>query len=177
MENQRVRLSKTMLKNALLDLLREKDIAQVSVTEICQRAQINRTTFYKHYGSQYELLDDAMNDFFDELEEYLKGNEAAGEVVLTNALELLSSQRDRVRILMTALPDDVFRKRLFAQKFVATFRDDVLTGDLLEPTAHYVGVFFGQGVYAIVHEWIMTENPETPEQIARIIFSLRTHLS
>ena len=58
MENQRIRLSKAMLKNALMRLLKEKPIEKISIYELCAAAQINRTTFYKYYGSQYELLAD-----------------------------------------------------------------------------------------------------------------------
>ena len=68
MENQRIRLSKKMLKDSLIRLLREKNIQQITIQEICQEAQINRTTFYKYYGSQYELLDDIERDVFRELE-------------------------------------------------------------------------------------------------------------
>ena len=56
MENQRIRLTKTLLKNALLALLEKKPIERIAVSEICAQAQVNRTTFYKYYGSQYDLL-------------------------------------------------------------------------------------------------------------------------
>ena len=48
-EYQRVAISKRMLKEALLDLLKDKPIDAVTVSELCQMAQINRTTFYRHY--------------------------------------------------------------------------------------------------------------------------------
>ena len=51
-EDRRVAMTKRMLKDALTDLLREVDIYHVSIRELCQRADINRTTFYKYYGSQ-----------------------------------------------------------------------------------------------------------------------------
>ena len=173
MENQRVRISKKMLKDALLELLQDKDIAHVSVTEICQHAQINRTTFYKHYGSQYDLLDDAMDDFFRGLAEDISGNAEGGGNALARALDHLNSQRDRARTHMTALPGDAFEKRLFAQPFIASFRDDVLTRGLAGAQAHHAGLFFESGVYAIVREWIASDNPEPPAQIAQIIFTLR----
>ena len=46
MENQRIRLTKTLLKNALLVLLGKKPIERIAVSEICAKAQVNRTTFY-----------------------------------------------------------------------------------------------------------------------------------
>ena len=48
MENQRIRLSKTLLKNALVHLLQKKPLNKISVLEICETAQINRTTFCKY---------------------------------------------------------------------------------------------------------------------------------
>ncbi|MCD8316718.1 MAG: TetR/AcrR family transcriptional regulator, partial [Eggerthellaceae bacterium] len=71
MENQRIRLSKAMLKQSLLELLKEKPLSRISVLEICENAQINRTTFYKYYGSQSDLLKDIENDFLDQTNEHL----------------------------------------------------------------------------------------------------------
>lgn len=45
MENQRVRLSKTMLKNALISLLAEKNIDKITIYELCKK--INHQTFKK----------------------------------------------------------------------------------------------------------------------------------
>lgn len=49
--NQRTRLSKILLKNALMDLLGEKgSVTKISVRELCERADLNRSTFYAHYS-------------------------------------------------------------------------------------------------------------------------------
>ena len=57
-EDRRVTMTRRMLKEALTEMLRETDIYHVSIRELCQRADINRTTFYKYYGSQFDLLAD-----------------------------------------------------------------------------------------------------------------------
>ena len=46
-EDRQVSLTKRMLKDALTKMLREMDIYNVSIRDLCQRANINRTTFYK----------------------------------------------------------------------------------------------------------------------------------
>ena len=71
MENQRIRLTKSLLKNALLELLAQKPIEKIAICEICAHAQVNRTTFYKYYGSQYDLLAEIEEDRFAKLEEAL----------------------------------------------------------------------------------------------------------
>ena len=68
MENQRIRLSKAMLKNALMRLLKEKPIEKISVYELCAAAQINRTTFYSHFSDCFDLLSSIEGDLLREFE-------------------------------------------------------------------------------------------------------------
>ena len=69
MENQRIRVSKTMLEGALMRLLREKRVDKVTVYELCQEAGINRTTFYKYYGSPQDLLDQIIAEMLAQFEQ------------------------------------------------------------------------------------------------------------
>ncbi len=56
----RVIKTKKILFSSLMDLLEEKSIDSITVREICQRAMINRMTFYKHYSDKYALLYDCV---------------------------------------------------------------------------------------------------------------------
>ena len=62
-ENQRIMLTKRLLQTAFLKLLKVKPIHAISIRELCLEAGINRTTFYYHYGSQYDLLEDISRRF------------------------------------------------------------------------------------------------------------------
>ena len=66
-ENQRIMLTKRLLKESLLKLLSEKSIKKISVSELCQNAGINRSTFYNHYGSQFDVLKEMELDIIDDL--------------------------------------------------------------------------------------------------------------
>ena len=65
MENQRDRLSKIMLKNALVELLETKPINKITVYELCRSAQINRSTFYKYYGEPHDILNEIVNELLE----------------------------------------------------------------------------------------------------------------
>ena len=56
------------MDKAFLDLLAEKDFEYITVKEICQKADVNRSTFYLHYETIADLLDESvkfmMNDFY-----------------------------------------------------------------------------------------------------------------
>ena len=71
--DQRVRLTKTMIKNAFLELLSAKNIRHISVRELCEKAQINRATFYSHYMDIYDLKEQLENQLIESLMEVFRG--------------------------------------------------------------------------------------------------------
>lgn len=56
-----------VIKDTYVELLHEKSWEKISVTEICKRAEINRTTFYLHYESSTHVLEDILNELFEKL--------------------------------------------------------------------------------------------------------------
>ena len=70
----RVIKTQTILYNTLLELLKEQPFEKIKVSNICQRARINRSTFYSHYNDKYELMVDFMNNLKESLKEELKKN-------------------------------------------------------------------------------------------------------
>ena len=62
MEDKRVRKTKKYLKDTLVELLNEETFEQITVTQICDRADISRITFYTHYADKYDLVEDIFQD-------------------------------------------------------------------------------------------------------------------
>ena len=59
------------LKNALTILLNEKSLNDISVSELTKEASINRGTFYLHYDDKMDLVDNLVEEIFEELKEIL----------------------------------------------------------------------------------------------------------
>ena len=57
MSSRRVKMTQKLLKDSLIELMEQKNIRQISIKEICEQADVSRSTFYTYYGSQYDLLD------------------------------------------------------------------------------------------------------------------------
>ena len=55
-EDLRVKRTHKLILEALLDLTIQKGFAAISVSDIAKRAEINRTTFYRHYRDKFDLL-------------------------------------------------------------------------------------------------------------------------
>ncbi len=53
--DMRVRRTESSIKNAFIELRTKKDIEKITVKELCERAYINKATFYQHYKDIYEL--------------------------------------------------------------------------------------------------------------------------
>ena len=70
-QNRSVRNTKKRLKEALLSLLQDKPINEISVTELSELADVNRGTFYFHYADVYDMLYKTEDEFFREFEKIL----------------------------------------------------------------------------------------------------------
>ncbi len=64
----RVRRTHKLLSQALLSLLTEKSFEEIFVTDICERAMVHRTTFYKHFEDKYHLFDFCVENLLHNLE-------------------------------------------------------------------------------------------------------------
>lgn len=63
-EDRRTVYSKKMIRESLYELMREKPLDKISVTEICARADVNRSTFYAYYTDIYDLHQQIIKEFF-----------------------------------------------------------------------------------------------------------------
>ncbi|RJX37034.1 TetR/AcrR family transcriptional regulator [Paenibacillus pinisoli] len=67
MADRRIARSKVALRDALLTLMSEKSFSAITITEIVERANYNRGTFYTHYENKEGLLDEVISELLDEL--------------------------------------------------------------------------------------------------------------
>ena len=73
-EDRRVRRTRKLLKQGLLDLLREKRFFQISVRDITERADMNRGTFYLHYPDTAALMCSVEDDMLSEAQKLVEAH-------------------------------------------------------------------------------------------------------
>ena len=73
-EDLRVTKTKMNLYEALMKLMKEKTFEEIKVSDICNIALTNRSTFYDHFADKYELLDSLINDLEKDLIKKLEEN-------------------------------------------------------------------------------------------------------
>lgn len=64
----RIRRTQKLLIDAIMSLLREKSFNEIHISDICDKAMVHRTTFYKHFEDKYDLLNHAMNKLLESFE-------------------------------------------------------------------------------------------------------------
>ena len=71
-QNKKVRMTKLLLKKSLFEYLVEKPITELNVRMICNKAQINRSTFYLHYKSIDDMLNSIKEEEISHFEKYIE---------------------------------------------------------------------------------------------------------
>ena len=171
-EDRRVTMTKRLLKDALTEILRSEDIYHVSIRELCQRADVNRTTFYKYYGNQFDLLADMENDLLEFLVSTIREHAANPVRIIVTICRYLESHLEFGRLIVNNNVDPLFPQRLFAQEIL---RESVMSnyGSMPDETAwEYLFNYVIYGAYRIICMWINKDQRESPEEIARLLIRL-----
>ena len=67
-QDRRIKRTKMLLQNALVDLMLEKAVGKISVKELTQKADVNRSTFYLHYLDIYDMREQMENEFVETIQ-------------------------------------------------------------------------------------------------------------
>ncbi len=71
-KDRRVIRTQRCIRNALAQLLVEKDVEKISIKEIAERADVDRKTVYNYYKSVYEILAEMENDWVEDFDGFTK---------------------------------------------------------------------------------------------------------
>lgn len=105
-EDLRVRRTYKLLSQALMSLLLEKSFEEIFVTDICDRAMVHRTTFYKHFEDKYHLLDFCVKELvhtFEEDSDQLKSSDNMKEYYMGLIRKSLMYMMDNKKLFLTGI--------------------------------------------------------------------------
>jgi AcrR family transcriptional regulator len=171
-ENQRIRLSKQLLRQSLIDLLNEKSIHKISVREICDRAEVNRSTFYKYYGSQYDLFQEMEDEILRQVSNHLSTeltNKVGDLSQVTNLMTIVGENAQLCRILINHNVDPEFPDALINLPYLRKWIDGRFLTVYSKPEMEYVYVLVINGGYSMIKMWLNKDDREPPEVIAELL--------
>lgn len=175
--------TKQQVKRAFIEIVNEKGLERLSMSDIARRAGINRGTLYLHYTDKYDLLRKLEDEVLDRLSTILfaplpeEGVSSPGELVPDDAiLEALRYVRDEqafFRALVNPGGDTEFVdriKEMIGESIFDEIRQSGLrqTGDPGVPPEYVREIVLG-GVMAVIRRWLETGAREPAELIAGLI--------
>jgi len=162
--NKRRKESVEKIEYVFLKLIQTKNINQISVTDICKAANLNRTTFYSNYIDIYDLAEKIrlkmIGDFLDVYEE--------------EKLEKKHSY-DFSKLFNHIKDNQLFYKTYFKLEFDLASDDFLLDkNDIVKwygtyDLSDYHVAFFKAGLNAVIKKWLDSGCKESPEEINNVI--------
>ena len=155
-----MRRTKRLLDETLLDALREKPITRVTVTELCSRAGVNRSTYYVYFDNPLDQLDRLEARVIEGLTREVDRRELrAGysherlEAIVEAALGYIGEQADVFRVLWGEHGSAGFERKLLT----ALAARALAPGERLTPEARshlYQCIYSLSGMFGLVSYWL-----------------------
>lgn len=177
--NQRTRLSKMLLKDALLDLLSETgSIEIISVRTLCERAELNRSTFYAHYTQPQDLLNEIEDELLENaalhLEKIGRANSMSAGEFLLSFLQFIRKNDKEFRILLVDAADADFRSKFMN---IATGQiGDHFDFSISSGEEQYIYSYILNGSSAVVIQWIRSGYSVDEKQLVHLLYRMNEHL-
>ena len=185
--DRRITKSKKALRDAMVALMEERGYDGFTVNDLCERADLNRGTFYNHFRDKEDLLaaleDEVMEDL-DRFQSQMKAltvRELMGYRVrkqplpfLVSLFDYLREQGDFLHAVLGPGGDVRFGPRLrdaVCANLVQSILHERYRNDPTPFVGYYVA-FFASAYLGIIQRWIDTGMQESSEEMALIAMRL-----
>ena len=176
-DDQRVVLTKRLLKEGLFRLLQTKDIGKIGVTELCRESGINRATFYRHFEQPRDILNEIRHDIFCDVKRIFDNGETRRETLkkIEDACTYIYENAELINLLLGCRTD---------AEFVEFINEMYERSDRLRRMNSFRGIddesgrlaayYYAGGIYYMLRRWLLEPAKKTPDEMAALIYGLLT---
>lgn len=166
--DRRTKYTKTVIRQALFDMLQEKPINKITVTDICKLADINRSTFYSYYEDVYALLTSIQNELFENVVFTLTTDNWFSDL-----LRLVDQNKDLCKALIGPHGDSSFIRQLIYLGYDSSMK----MWKEMYPNApavllDYSYAYMSSGVIGILENWVCSEYKQTIEEVGELLMGI-----
>ena len=171
--DRRVKYTKMVLKQSLLELMADNPINQITIKELCDLADVNRGTFYKHYNDQYDLLRQIQDELDSEIKVTINENlseTASASKIITETIRCIAAQSSLCKVLFSKYGDTEFIKKLMYNahdQCIAEWKTKLKQNDPKQLERFYI--FTANGIAAVIQEWLQNGMKESPQELGLFI--------
>lgn len=177
-ENRRVRYTRMALRESLLALLQQYPISKITVSRVCEQADVNRSTFYLYYKDVYDLLEKIEDELYEQIAQLADQSREIlpSSVILRQVFEVIYKHRDLCRVLFGEYGDKNFLRKVGGIHRERMLREWTKQGaDPDEISLEYLHAFFAFTNIGFIERWVSRDFQETPEQLAQLATVLLSH--
>ena len=173
------------MDKALISLLEEKTFEYITVSEICKRAEVNRSTFYLHYENTVDLLNETARFLLDDFMSYFnvdaknitnKFKESSLDELNFISNEYLHPYLSYIKenkiVFLTVLLHSVSFgfNEIFQRLYDNIFNPILERYNYPATDRKYAMMFYLNGITAIVTEWLKDGCEKTIQEVSQIIY-------
>jgi len=172
-ENRKIRITKMVLQDSLIELMKTKPILSITIKDICELADMSRSTFYAHYHDQYDLLHQIQEEklsYFEGLLTKYKDKQNKKEIteMVEEMFTYIANNINSVQVLLSENGDIDFQKRIFRHFTNHKHVTKYFTDDQKDNEAYY-SVFVIHGCIGLVQHWLKNNASMPVPQLAKML--------
>ena len=174
--DRRVRKTRAQLRVGLARLMQKKSMKEITVKELVEEVDINRSTFYLHYTDIYQMLESIEQELMDEISETMRtyppdpmGKDGSYPFI-TQIFMILEENRDICCALLGPNGDMAFVNRI--EKIIAKTVLDRL-GNIFPKhirDVEYAYTFCLTGCVGMIKEWLNDQHNDAPQHMAELTY-------
>jgi AcrR family transcriptional regulator len=171
-KDRRVRKTKDVLKKSLIKLMKDKSINSITVKELCEKADINRGTFYLHYKDVFHMLEEIEKELFKEFQEMILSHEISPDnietkPILKDIFTFIAQNSDFCMVVLCERGDMVFVKRIVSIIYDKGYSDwsSIFKKNDKDLFDKYYS-FILYGAIGLIDYWLKNGLKESPEYMA-----------
>ncbi|MFF2908410.1 TetR/AcrR family transcriptional regulator [Paenibacillus sp. NPDC057934] len=175
--DRRIVRTKEAINKAFLELFSEKELEQITINDIAERANVNRGTIYLHYSDKYDLLDKCIEEHLLRLINFCSTNESGqGITFLVTDLAPVFHYFEENYLFFSAMftnhRTSVFRGRL--QHFMSANLKEKLAKQNLQSgiDTELNAEFMASAFIGILEWWITNDRPHSSQYMAEQVRKL-----
>lgn len=159
--------------------MEEKSIQKITVSELCEASEINRSTFYNHYESPADVLKEIEMDVVNDLMQiWQENNEEKNWSINKRAEVLCSYLQDNKELSKLLLREsDInseFASLLHQSSHIRSIYDETFAYVKSEDSKRLMITFLSNGTYHMIRQWILEDIPKTPKEIGDLVHMVAT---
>ena len=164
--NKRKRDSQEKIKKVFIELIQNKEINEITVSDICKKACLNRTTFYSNYIDIYDLADKIKDELFQDVLD-LYPEETKNMKHSYDFLKLFKHVKDNQMFYKTYFKLNYDNDFNLVEKMLDHNEYEKYYGN--KENVKYHLIFFKSGLNAVIKSWLAGGCKESPEEIRDVI--------